>query len=61
MTCEHDKPGHYNFHCLQCMARLIKSARPEKRLQMAHIAALERFHKSEWPHIWPQVQELLKG
>lgn len=60
MTCEHDKPGQYNFKCLHCMARLIKSARPNKKLQQGHIGALEHFHKGDWPHLWPQVQKLLK-
>jgi hypothetical protein len=60
MTCEHNKPGEYNFHCIECMARLIKSARPKKHLQMGHIAALERFHKGDWPEVWAEVQKLLK-
>jgi len=58
--CEHNKPGHYNFNCPHCMARLIKSARPSKKLQQGHIAALAHFHKGSWPHVWPEVQKLLK-
>ena len=49
------------FQCVACMARLIKSARPLRRLQEGHIAALERFHGSAWPSVWAEVQKHLKG
>lgn len=53
--------GACDFRCPECCARLIRSARPLKRLQQGHIAALQRFHGAEWARIWPQVQRLLKG
>lgn len=54
------KSGAYNFRCPACCARLIKSARPVRRLQEGHIAALERFHGAAWPEVWPEIQRLLK-
>jgi hypothetical protein len=60
IECEHDQPGRYDFNCTRCMARLIASARPVRKLQEGHIAALQQFHKGRWPRIWPEVQELLK-
>ena len=51
--------GAYNFHCIACMARLIQSARPLRRLQQGHIAALQRFHGQAWTDIWPQVRQRL--
>jgi hypothetical protein len=41
------------------MARLIRSARPLRRLQQGHIAALQRFHGPAWTDIWPQVLQRL--
>lgn len=68
MTCdacqsskERPHSGAYRFQCAECMARLIKSARPLRRLQEGHIAALERFHGTAWASLWPKVQEKLKG
>jgi hypothetical protein len=58
---ERPNSGAYRFQCVECMARLIKSARPLRRLQEGHIAALERFHGPAWALIWPEVQKLLKG
>ena len=52
--------GRYDFRCPACCARLIKSARPLRRLQEGHIAALERFHGAAWPEVWPEIQRLLK-
>lgn len=43
------------------MARLIKSARPHKRLQQGHVAALQRFHGPAWASVWNKVQKRLKG
>lgn len=42
------------------MARLIKSARPLRRLQEGHIAALAQFHGTAWTSLWPKVQAKLK-
>lgn len=68
MTCQacasfNERPtcGAYDFRCIECMARLIKSARPVKRLQQGHIAALARFHGAAWGSVWPEVQKRLKG
>jgi hypothetical protein len=58
---EQPRSGVYSFKCVECMARLIKSARPNKKLQAGHIAAMARFHRNEWAHVWPLVQEKLKG
>lgn len=52
--------GAYNFRCAVCAARLIRSARPLRHLQLGHIAALQRFHGSHWPQLWEQVQPMLK-
>lgn len=52
--------GAYNFRCPACCARLIKSARPVRRLQEGHIAAMQRFHGTAWPEVWPEIQRLLK-
>ena len=53
--------GAYNFRCVECMARLIKSARPLRQLQQGHIAALQRFHGPAWASVWLEVQKRLKG
>lgn len=52
--------GAYSLRCLHCCARLIKSARPLRRLQEGHIAALKRFHGAAWPDVWLEIQRLLK-
>lgn len=52
--------GLVNFNCADCVARLIRSARPVRLLQNAHIAAMARFHGAEWPAVWAQVQKKLK-
>jgi hypothetical protein len=52
--------GAYDFRCVECMARLIKSARPLKRLQQGHIAALERFHGAAWGSVWVELQKSLQ-
>lgn len=54
------KSGAYNFRCPACCARLIKSARPMRRLQEGHIAAMQRFHGTAWPEVWAQIQAELK-
>jgi predicted RNA-binding Zn-ribbon protein involved in translation (DUF1610 family) len=54
------KSGAYNFRCPACCARLIKSARPVRRLQEGHIAALQRFHGRDWSQVWPEIQRMLK-
>jgi hypothetical protein len=43
------------------MARLIRSARPVRRLQQAHIEALARWHGHAWAEVWPKVQDALKA
>lgn len=53
--------GAYSLRCLHCCARLIASARPLRRLQEGHIAALQRFHGSDWPAVWQQVEALLRA
>lgn len=53
--------GRYDFNCRTCCARLIRSARPHKRLQNAQIAALERFHGPAWPSVWVEVKTLLEA
>lgn len=53
--------GLVNFNCADCMERLIRSARPMRGLQNAHIAAMSRFHGAEWPAVWARVQQKLKG
>ena len=67
MTCdacqsskERQHSGAYRFQCVECMARLIKSARPVRRLQEGHIAALAQLHGTAWTSLWPKVQAKLK-
>lgn len=57
---ERPHSGAYDFRCVACCARLIKSARPVKHLQMGHIDALQRFHGAKWPSVWIEIQKLLK-
>lgn len=49
MTCEacasvqSGRPGgRYDFRCVDCCARLVRSARPLKAAQLAMLAAIER-------------------
>lgn len=51
--------GAYSFRCPRCCADLIRSARPMRRLQEGHIAAMQRFHRRDWPAMWERVQALL--
>jgi len=37
------KVGRYSFQCVGCCARLVLSARPDKRLAAGHLAALSLF------------------
>lgn len=53
--------GAYSLRCLHCCARLIASARPLRRLQEGHIAALQRFHGRDWPAVRQQVEALLRA
>lgn len=52
--------GWYRLGCPYCMARLIASARPLKRLQEGHIAACRHRLGAEWERMWPEVQQLLR-
>lgn len=54
------KGGAYRIGCPYCMARLIASARPVKRLQEGHIAACQRQLGDEWTRLWPLVQQILR-
>jgi hypothetical protein len=54
MTCQpcnlskqQPKGGVYNFMCLNCCARLVLSAQPDKRLAMGMLEAIRRF---DGPH-----------
>lgn len=53
--------GAYSFRCPLCCADLIRSARPMRRLQDGHIAAMERFHRLDWPAMWERIQRCLAG
>jgi len=53
--------GAYQFRCPECCAALIRSARPMRRLQDGHIAAMERFHRRDWPAMWERIQRCLAG
>ena len=58
---KHPTSGWYRLGCPYCMARLIASARPLKRLQEGHIAACRhRLGADEWGRLWPLVQQLLR-
>lgn len=52
--------GAYLMSCPWCMARLIASARPLRRLQEAHIEACRRHHRHDWQRVWDGVIERLK-
>lgn len=52
--------GAYFLRCPWCMARLIASARPLRRLQEAHIEACRRMHRRDWEQVWDGVLERLK-
>ncbi len=45
MTCEYcASGGHaYDFKCLQCCARLVRSGRPSKRIQYGLLMAISFF------------------
>lgn len=38
--------GGYDFACVQCCARLVLSAHPNKALAAGHLAAIARFPQS---------------
>lgn len=54
------RSGVYQMRCPWCMARLIASARPLRRLQEAHIEACRRLHRHNWAQVWADVLDRLK-
>lgn len=56
------KRGFYNAFCVECVADLIRSARPIRRQQDALIAAVKRLHPpGEWKSFFDEVLEIMKG
>ena len=56
------KRGFYDALCVQCVADLIRSARPIRRQQDALIAAVKRIHPlGGWKSFFDEVLEILKG
>ncbi|MCX8016752.1 MAG: hypothetical protein N2690_02440 [Rhodocyclaceae bacterium] len=54
------RSGLYQLRCPWCMARLIASARPLRRLQEVHIEACRRLHRYDWAQVWEEVLDRLK-
>lgn len=51
--------GGYDFACVGCCARLVASARPDKSLQRAHLAAIDIFRAKGMAA--PSEAEILDG
>jgi hypothetical protein len=45
-ACVNEWHGGYDFGCVECCARLVISARPNKRLQESMLAAISGYAKS---------------
>ena len=54
--------GIVDFGCVACMVRLIRSARPSRKMQEIQIATLARHHgATKWAAMWPDIQALVSA